>query len=247
MTGQAGRSLNDVQLDRLVDGELGESEYRTILEALDKEPRAWKRCALAFLEAQALRREFQALCTPGRAQPVDPAPTPRRYRVWSHVAAMLLTSAATLLVAFGWMQSKTFQPETISDRKVPRLVNMPVETALAAPAATNQGAYSAPTLVAASETNAAPIAPLGKIKIIEGGDTEARREIELPVFSVDQQTAATLLESESPVPWEIEKALRNLGYEVRRDRRWAPVAAGEHEVFVPLEQVDIKPIAHRAY
>jgi hypothetical protein len=247
MTGQSGRLLSDVQLDRLVDGELDEREYRAILASLDKEPGAWKRCALAFLEAQALRREFQLLCTPGRVQPVRPAPALRRYRVWSHVAAMVLTSAATLLVAFGWMQ-----PKQSLDREVPRFANRPVrnettEPVVMEPAAMSQGAHSAPTLVSAAQPHSSQIAPLGNIKFIEGGDADSRREIELPVFSVDQQTAATLLESEAPVPWEIERALRNLGYEVRRDRRWAPVAAGEHEVFVPLEQVEIKPIAHHAY
>jgi hypothetical protein len=242
MTGQLGRSLSDVQLDRLVDGELDEREYRAILVSLDNEPGAWKRCALAFLEAQALRREFQRLCTPGCVQPVQSTPARRSYRVWSHVAAMVLTSAATLFIAFGWMQSKR-----TPDRNVPHFANMPVPSDLMEPAAMSQGAHKAPALVSASQSHPSQIAPLGNIKIIEGGDTEARREIELPVFSVDQQTAATLLESEAPVPWEIEQALRNLGYEVRRDRRWAPVAAGEHEVFVPLEQVEIKPMAHHAY
>lgn len=247
MTGQSGRTLSDVQLDRLVDGELDEREYRAIVKALDEEPGAWKRCALAFLEAQALRREFQRLCTPGRAQSVPPAPALRGYRVWSHVAAMLLTSAATLFIAFGWMQSKR-----TPDRKVSHVANMPVrneanESAVIKPAAMKKGVYPNPAIVSAPRPHPSQIAPLGKIKIIEGGDTDAGREIELPVYSVDQQTAATLLESETPVPWEIEKALRNLGYEVRRDRRWAPVAAGEREVFVPLEQVEIKPIAHRAY
>jgi hypothetical protein len=40
-------------LDRLVDGELGEADRRALLVALDRELDGWKRCALAFLEAQA--------------------------------------------------------------------------------------------------------------------------------------------------------------------------------------------------
>jgi hypothetical protein len=42
-------------LDQLVDGELGEAERESLLRTLDREPDGWKRCALAFLEAQAWR------------------------------------------------------------------------------------------------------------------------------------------------------------------------------------------------
>lgn len=46
------------QLDRLVDGELSESEYRELLELLEATPEGWRRCATAFLEAQALERDL---------------------------------------------------------------------------------------------------------------------------------------------------------------------------------------------
>ena len=50
--------------DRLADGELGDEQRRELLARLDHEPDGWRRCALAFLEDQALR---QAL------EPTDPA------------------------------------------------------------------------------------------------------------------------------------------------------------------------------
>jgi hypothetical protein len=45
----------DRQIDRLVDGELPEAERRVLLARLDRERESdgWRRCALAFLEAQA--------------------------------------------------------------------------------------------------------------------------------------------------------------------------------------------------
>ena len=51
-------SDDDIRFDRLVDGELSAEEYRTLLAALDDEPGGWRRCALAFLEAQSLGREL---------------------------------------------------------------------------------------------------------------------------------------------------------------------------------------------
>ena len=48
----------DILLDRLVDGELSGSERRQLLESFDKRPEGWRRCALAFLEAQSWREEM---------------------------------------------------------------------------------------------------------------------------------------------------------------------------------------------
>jgi hypothetical protein len=43
-------------IDRLVDGELPEAERRELLLLFDTEPDGWRRCALAFLEAQTWRQ-----------------------------------------------------------------------------------------------------------------------------------------------------------------------------------------------
>lgn len=45
--------------DRVVDDELSPSERRELLAQLEARPELWRGCALAFLEAQALRRELR--------------------------------------------------------------------------------------------------------------------------------------------------------------------------------------------
>ena len=50
---------DDTKFDRLVDGELTTDEYREMLTTLDEEPGGWRRCAMAFLEAQAWTWEIQ--------------------------------------------------------------------------------------------------------------------------------------------------------------------------------------------
>src|SRR5438477_7928584 len=45
----------DAWLDRLVDGEVAEPQRRALLSRLEQSPGGWRRCALAFLEAQAWR------------------------------------------------------------------------------------------------------------------------------------------------------------------------------------------------
>ena len=50
--------VDDRLIDRLVDGELEETERQRLLALLETEPGGWRRCALAFLEAQAWTRTF---------------------------------------------------------------------------------------------------------------------------------------------------------------------------------------------
>ena len=47
-----------LQIDLLVDGELSEDERRELLLRLEREPDAWRTCALALLEAETLRESL---------------------------------------------------------------------------------------------------------------------------------------------------------------------------------------------
>ena len=61
-------------LDRLVDGELPDGDYRTLIHRLDDAPDGWRRCALSFLEQQALQRDLKQMLKEGqRFDPLDMA------------------------------------------------------------------------------------------------------------------------------------------------------------------------------
>jgi hypothetical protein len=83
-------------LDRLVDGELGQAERQQLLRQLDREPDGWKRCALAFLEAQAWGETIAAGAAEGVAR-MPAAVPPSRPRSLPRLAAL----AAAVAVAFG--------------------------------------------------------------------------------------------------------------------------------------------------
>src|SRR5688572_24516808 len=96
--------VNDVQIQRIVDGEMSGEEYRGVLAGLEEEPGGWRRCAMAFLEAQALAEEFGSIrrsldmrggCDgkAGKPTPVHPAQSGFDVRT-------LLAVAASFLVAF---------------------------------------------------------------------------------------------------------------------------------------------------
>lgn len=106
----------DLAIDRLADGELSLVERQELLSSLDRmsssEARAegWRRCALALLEAQVLRREFKAFLThevPSKVVQGKTAPTPslaqpqRATSSKTHWLQSSLALAASALVAFG--------------------------------------------------------------------------------------------------------------------------------------------------
>src|SRR5688572_13787438 len=90
------RPVDPRLIDRLVDGELDGPQREALLRALDAQPGAWRRCAMAFLEAQAWQR---ALAQPGSGAsnlgPRENSPRVRPFRV-----PFLTGMAAAVVVAF---------------------------------------------------------------------------------------------------------------------------------------------------
>jgi hypothetical protein len=90
-------------LDQLVDGELPEVERRKLLLRLDTEPDGWRRCALAFLEAQSWREALGPLTTRTRPKATSDRQG-RKPRSWSPVARLAeLAAAVVAAFALGWV------------------------------------------------------------------------------------------------------------------------------------------------
>ena len=97
---------DDMRFDRLVDGEMSAEEYRSTLAGLDDEPGEWRRCAMAFLEAQALKQDLgdlreSAVCTHTQQAAPAKASLPKASLTFAKYWPMLLAMAASFLVAFG--------------------------------------------------------------------------------------------------------------------------------------------------
>ena len=75
--------IDDVSLQRLVDGEMSDEERRRYLTSLDACPQLWRSVALAFVEGQllsdVLRREMAAdVMQPANVQTPQSVRTRRR-------------------------------------------------------------------------------------------------------------------------------------------------------------------------
>src|SRR5271157_3352130 len=96
-------------VDLLVDGELSESDRRALLLQLEHEPDGWRRCALAFLEAQCWKAELGQVvppAAPARAVPASQAEPIEQRQSWRQYAATTLAMSASFLIALvvvhGW-------------------------------------------------------------------------------------------------------------------------------------------------
>jgi hypothetical protein len=231
---------DDIRFDRLVDGELSPEEYKALLESLDDEPGGWRRCALAFLEEQAMSGELAAIRrgtqssvtlavarnTPAR----DKASPPLR---WTLLPGM----AASFLVAF------------ILGVMAPSLWSTG-----------NRGAVSVPELVAgvgkeaaAGYANTQPRA-VGNARLVVSGPGDMQSEgAELPIFELPGDASGSLAQSwltpgEPALPIELIQELQRRGHQVQRQQQYVPVNLEDgRQGVIPVESYQITPVSRRAY
>jgi hypothetical protein len=238
MTKQREWDDNDL-LDRLVDGELNDREYRELLLRLETQPDGWRRCALAFLEAQAWRREMRALRTEDdrletAAVAVRHSARHRRFAEW------LLAVAAGFLIAW------SFGPLLSRDAL---MASRPVGSTTSVEQPASAGADPA------DEENASQIAELPEPSDLDSGNAETEivqdaegHEWEIPVDDWSPQHAQWLNEEASAFPDELARALENLGTRIQRHRSLLPLETRDgRRVVVPVERVEITPVSFAQY
>ncbi|HEY4329553.1 MAG TPA: hypothetical protein VGN88_07445 [Phycisphaerae bacterium] len=91
----------DLQMDLLVDGELPEGQRKLLLSSLDKEPAAWRKVGLRFLNRQMEKESVRALMAGGRVVPVElvPAEKTRSWVIGRISFRAMMATAAGLLIA----------------------------------------------------------------------------------------------------------------------------------------------------
>ncbi len=242
-------------LDRLVDGELSQADRRALLAALEDEPGAWRRCALAFLESQTWRWQLaQVASEPLLAQAVSsggaapPSGAVRRdgFGAW-------LAIAAGLLVAFAL--------GTRYGNEAPQIADVPSETST--DLATNGGSSAQPVLdatttpppsvastepatgeptAATEEPSAATWETLTLAALNDSDDEATDRQFEIRVRDdADSQALQELLTpDESALPAALVEQLELEGWQVSRQRQLVPVSLPDgRRMVMPVEQVDV--------
>lgn len=215
-------------IDRLVDGELSGDERRHLLASLEAQPDGWRRCALAFVEAQTWRGAMGGLLRENAA-PVEPslslsvaetsgsagASPSREETPRSHLATWFAV-AASVVVAFGLGRQSG----------VMRSTSEPASQQIAsAPAAVPNNKTEMPRLERAARGDAVML-------VVNDRDGVPQR-IEVPLVEGRQLGRAF-----GDVPhWssaELDRQLDERGLDLDARRRYAPMYFEQENKIVPM-------------
>lgn len=225
----------DTRFDRLVDGELSPEEYQSLLTTLDDEPGRWRRCATAFLEAQALgqelvgiRREVWPLAASPPKTP-DPFAQPlARLAGWQQFA--LLAACCLVALSLGIVLPDLWRVET------------PVQPGGPGVALTQGGA---------TKSDAELLLPraIGNARLVLSGPGGTQIDVgELPINEYPDDPSRWIEASEPALPASLISELERRGHRVERQEQYVPVDLEDgRKAVIPVEAIQISPVSRRAY
>jgi hypothetical protein len=243
----ANEVFDQEELERLADGELSGAAYRDLLTRMDDafsrgnaEP--WRRCALALLEAQALKRELGTIALEApRRETAGVAPARSR---GLRMTRMALACAASFAAAFilaavikgVWMQPTTASREIVNASYDSAPVDAPMEKASApdpAPTVVRDGAHEQPPAWEAA----------GNLTLAVNADQgSGEQRIEVPLYYVADGEMPAAWASDSAAPPALLEALENAGLRVTRRRQLWPLTLDDgRKVIIPVEQLVVAP------
>jgi len=252
---------DDRRFDLLVDGELNESQRRELLEALDQEPGGWRRCALAFLEAQCWKQELGAgLPSADRnaavsavrsgqhaRAPETPASRPAgrqawRFRHFGTPLAMAISFLVALYLGTRWQQmwydrgAASTSGNSIADNRQS-----------GSPA---QRPSDSQTRLAENKQPAGPSSgPWRTVTLsLPAGPEGQSRSIELPAVERQDIDEAWLQSLPPALPPDVIRALERTGYQFRQHRALVPLEMKDgRQLVVPIDQVEVHYVGNQAY
>lgn len=219
-------------IDRVVDGGLTAAQLRLAVAELDRVPDGWRRCALAFLEAQCWR---ESLRDPGEretipASVVSTSSTCRRR--WAGLAA----AAGVSLAAFslGWL-GHSLRDDAHGERD-------PDLPSIASPGYV--GADSGAPVLAGPDPVPTPpamrlptVREVARLRIGTGASDSA----EIPLFAGPGLDPRLLLEQPPPIPAQGRAAWERRGYQLEQRRRLVSIPLGDgRRAAVPIDQVHVR-------
>ena len=212
---EACADIVSAQIDRLVSGDLAESDRRSLLAWLDEEPIRWRACALSFLEAQAWE---QATATTREGE-VPAEPRVRGSGFWVQDGGNAKTAGVYWLAIAG-MLLVAFAAGAISGmRWTP------------GPAPAPQFAQSQPT---PEPVSAGP--QLATVSVRTNLDPRLQTQLTLPVEPANAPMATA-----PSIPDYIRKQWERRGYELVEETRYLPAKMPDgRTVMVPVNRVQLK-------
>jgi hypothetical protein len=213
-------------LERLVDGELTDETQRQLLLSMDAQPDAWRRCALAFIEAQSLRLDLRgavresAATIDGGQSPAVAKPASPRFLLYRF---QWMAMAASLIAAFvvGSISRKLWLPAAAE--------NEPKQMVAMATGSGDQGTAAG---------GGAEQRQTYKVSLqMPDGQT-----VDVPVEQATDGELQSLLTDEKPVLSEVERQmLESTGHEIQQRREVYPMRLNDgRQLLVPVDYVQVR-------
>jgi hypothetical protein len=236
-------NTDETSFDRLVDDELSEKERREILGRLDDEPGGWRRCALAFLEAQCWKQSLGEISNDREESPKTTLARNPQRSPWAGRMGLLSAMAASFLVAM-WLGTAAHRAwvghsdvsgttgEIAGKPNVPRPVFTPDrhENALAS----------------AQPRNAAAPNPWHTVTVSVPND--GRPLVDVPAVERDRFDEQFFQNMPPAIPDNVMQALNRTGHQVQQRREFMPVSLKDgRQMIVPVDHVDVHYIGNGPY
>ncbi len=229
----------ELEIDRLVDGDLTDTERSQVLSKLDAYPGVWRQCALAFLEAQSWRESLRAL-TDSLPPAAPRASTPARARSAANPGLFWIGFAGIFVVAFslgfglglrtleetGAPRDPLAQDSAASEEETPGPGEQPVR---------GPGVPPAP---------AGADGPIEWVGVIE--DPEMQQVV--PIVSGPGLDEEWLRRRPAPLSDYARQQLERHGYRVEQGRRLFSIRMRDGErVTIPIDLVSVQYVGQWIY
>jgi hypothetical protein len=247
-------------IDQVVDGGLTPERLRMAIGALDKADGGWRRCALAFVEAQTWAEAF---CDLDEGMPIikgspenpsrgaspritmsQPAFTPSaRSQRW--IGDALAAGIAIVAFSLGWLAHGSRKVEGNEQALKSPAIVMSKESPVEAKAhAGNDPRPDSPDLDSDSEYPADRIPTLrevARLRIADGDPTSP----EVPILTGPAIDERWLMEQPPPISEHGLAVWRRQGYQLDQRRRVMAVPLGDgRQAAVPIDQVQLRYVGH---
>ena len=217
--------VDDLLLQRLVDGEMSHEDRCRVLRSLDRRPRLWRRLALAFVEDQVWRTELRSLDAERRTQSQRAtALSPARTNPWRW--ALALAAAVSLFAVLG-LGYQIGRQHALRHTVASSLDQSPQEESPAAGGAAEGGAPSVP---------AAPY----RVRLRYPGDA-GDQSLDLPVYDASELQRPYWQEPDRSSLEDLNRELASRGYRLDWSTEYlsSNLDSGKR-LFVPLQTVAIE-------
>lgn len=259
-------SIDDKSFDRLVDDELSEKDRRELLGQLDDEPGGWRRCAMAFLEAQcwkstlgemanlrnSLSMALQSTRNAANETPIPQEKTPAvrlektRQTPWLGRAKILSAMAASFLAAL-WLGTAAHrawmtQPPGAGNSAIQVADNSRSYQPLQAlhDSATNY--VGGPTRVHVHPN------PWQMVTVSSSSDGQHPQSIRVPAVERENVDEQWLRSVPPAIPDNVRQALARTGHQIEQKRELMPVPLQDgRQLVVPVDRVNVRYVGNGPY